>query len=52
MMYDWSLSWQTKGKFWKKKYEEVNKIPGKKIGNNNNNHGLRPSRRPLIQGHL
>ena len=36
----------------KKKYEEVHKIPGKKIGNNNNNYGLRPSRRPLIQGHL
>ena len=31
MMHGWSLAWQTKGKYWKKKYEDVHKIPGKKL---------------------
>ena len=31
MMHDWSLARQTKGKYWKKKYEDVHKIEGKKF---------------------
>ena len=52
MMHDWSLTRQTKGNLLKKKYEDVHKIPGKKIGNNNNKHSYRPSCGPIIQGHL